>query len=110
MLRVGQNLMKYAYNGSFISKYNRKVAPEVEKKQFQESFKAGDAPEYIYNANIKFNEEYKPYTANSSHSFIVGVVVVFSYLTYRYETVREQQGKTITHQYAIWSSQISIST
>ena len=101
MLRTSQKLMKYYYNGSSIQKYSRRVAPDVEPKQFKASFKPGDAPEYIYDAKIKFNEEYKPYTLNSSHTMLVGTVVFFSYLTYRYERIREVEGRTLTHQYPV---------
>lgn len=101
MLRIGQQLLKYSYNGSPVNKYYPKTAPEVQKTPLKETFTPGDAPEYLYNSNIKFNPEYKPYTANGNHGFLIMTIVVFSYLTYRYERVRKLQGKTQTHQYPI---------
>ena len=101
MLRVGQKLIKYGYNGSSVPKFTGRYSPEVEKKEFKSSFKPGDAPEYIYDAKIKFNEDYKPYTINGSHTILFSVVALFSYLTYRYERVRELDGKTLTHQYPV---------
>lgn len=57
---------------------------ETEKKKLKSSFKEGDRAEYIYDAKIKFEEEYKPYKPYYSSTFLVGVVLIFGYMTIRY--------------------------
>ncbi len=48
----------------------------------------GDKPEYIYDANIKFEPEYKPYRLSYSYALLISWVAVFSYLSLRYEKIR----------------------
>ena len=101
MLRVGQKLLKYSYNGAAWKKYNPAVNPEIERKELKEKFQAGDAPEYLYDTKVKFDPDYKPYTTNSTHGFLAGIIIFFGYLTLRYERVRELEKKTVTHQYPV---------
>ena len=61
----------------------------------------GDKPEYIYDANIKFEPEYKPYRLSYSYALLISWIAVFTYLSLRYEKIRSNNGRTLTHQYPL---------
>lgn len=101
MLRIAQRLIKYSYNNNDLTRHAPKIPLEIEPIKLKTKFKEGQRPQYIYDAKIKFDEDFKPYKVEYSSAFLVSFIIVMSYLTIRYERIRKLKGKTITHQYGI---------
>lgn len=97
MLRPFQTLLRYGYNSGQFRKYAPLYPLETEPKKLKSQFKEGDRPEYLYDANIKFEEEYKPYRTIYSNTLLISVCLLFAYMTIRYERIRKLQGKKTVH-------------
>jgi hypothetical protein len=104
MLRGTAALRTIRFNYNNFNNWRRyyKNAPiQSEQKLFKKEFKEGDQPEFAYDSNIAWPDEYKPWKNQVPYQYALGIALMVLYVDWRTERIRQNDGITETHPYPI---------
>ena len=101
MLRTTSSLLRtvrFDYNNfNNWRRYHKNFPLQSEQKVFKRDFKEGDQPEFAYDSNIAWPEEYKPWKNQVPYEYAIGFALLILYIDWRTDRIRENEGITETH-------------
>lgn len=90
--------VRFGYNNfNNWRRYYKNSPLEAEPKELKAEFKAGDQPEFMYDSNVKWPEEYKPWNVQVPYEYAFGLVLLILYIDWRTDQQRVKLGIQDTH-------------
>jgi hypothetical protein len=85
--------LRFGYNNfNNWRRFHKNFPIQAEQKVFKRDFKEGDKPEFIYDSNIAWPEEYRPWRNQVPYEYALGFALLILYIDWRTERTRENEG------------------